>query len=68
MRGKSREPVYEAVAIRGDGVIETLEGLLRLVFADLTLRYDFEKKFRISGEEFIKSLVRGTKRASAEQA
>ncbi len=48
VRKKGKEPIYKAVAIRGDGVVETLHGLLAETFADLNRRYDFDRKFRIS--------------------
>ena len=56
IRSRSVEPVYEAVAVRGDGVLETLQGLLGLLFEDLNQRYEFERKFGIKGKAFIRSL------------
>ena len=53
IRKKSPEPVFEAVAIRGEGVIDTLRGLLLVMFKDLNRRYDFENKFGISAREFV---------------
>lgn len=58
LRLKSPEPLYGAVAIRGEGVRETLEGLLELMFADLNRRYDFENKFNIAPKEFIGRILR----------
>lgn len=58
IRRRGREPVYEAVAIRGDGVIETLFGLVRAIFADLNERYDFENRFQISAEVFLAKVFR----------
>ncbi len=46
-RKKGREPIYKAVAVQGEGVVETLHGLLAETFADLNRRYDFDRKFRI---------------------
>jgi signal recognition particle receptor subunit beta len=56
IRQRGNEPVFTAVAIRGDGVIETLHGLLDLVFADLDRRYEFNRKFQFSAEEFYGSI------------
>ncbi len=56
IRNKGNEPVFSAVAIRGEGVIETLHGLLVLMFAHLNRRYDFENKFKISSLEFLKAV------------
>lgn len=61
IRTKSNNPLIPAVAIRGDGVLDTLETLLRVIFVDLTRRYNFEKKFEISGKEFVQSFM-GTSR------
>jgi signal recognition particle receptor subunit beta len=52
IRQRGSEPVFTAVAIRGDGVIETLHGLLDLVFADLDRRYEFNRKFQFDADEF----------------
>ncbi|HET6345206.1 MAG TPA: MglA protein, partial [Myxococcota bacterium] len=39
--------------VRGEGVLETLHGLLELLFQQLEDRYNFEQKFNIIGEEFL---------------
>jgi signal recognition particle receptor subunit beta len=53
LRQGSREPIFTAVAVRGEGVLETLHGLLELLFQQLEDRYNFEQKFHIIGEEFL---------------
>lgn len=58
LRSRSREPLFTAVAVRGDGVMETLRGLLSLLFKDLNRRYDFENKFGISWPEITYALLR----------
>jgi mutual gliding-motility protein MglA len=58
IRSKSKEPVFKAVAIRGDGVVETLYALLRLTFRNLTKQYDFEGKFGITEQDFLRSIFR----------
>jgi signal recognition particle receptor subunit beta len=50
---KGREPVYPAVAVRGDGVLDTLYGLLELLFVDLDRRYNFIQRFDITATEFL---------------
>ena len=50
---KSNEPLFKAVAIRGEGVLETLHGLLQMLFVDLNRKHDFERKFHISSHEFL---------------
>ena len=56
VRKHGNEPVYAAVAIRGEGVLETLYGLLELVFKDMNKRYEFEKRFGFSAEDFFTSI------------
>jgi signal recognition particle receptor subunit beta len=58
IRRRGQEAVYEAVAIRGDGVVETLFGLVRTIFDELNERYDFENRFQISAEEFLAKVFR----------
>jgi len=55
---KSKEPVYKASAIRGEGVLETLEGILRLAWRALNGRIDLEEKLQISEGEFISHILR----------
>ncbi|OGQ83419.1 MAG: hypothetical protein A2289_16375 [Deltaproteobacteria bacterium RIFOXYA12_FULL_58_15] len=56
IRQRGVEPVFRAVAIRGEGVLETLHGMLELVFSHLNKRYDFNRKFEFSSEEFFGGL------------
>jgi hypothetical protein len=65
IRSKSKEPVYTAIAIRGDGVIETLFALLRLTFRNLNRQYDFEGKFDLGEAEFLRAIF---KRVNPEHA
>lgn len=65
LRHKSKEPVFTGIAIRGDGVLETLFALLRLTFRNLTKQYDFEGKFGLSEREFLQAI---SKRVAPEHA
>lgn len=65
IKKKSKEPVFTAVAIRGDGVLETLFALLRLTFRSLNRQYDFEGKFGLSEQEFLRAIF---KRVAPEHA
>ena len=56
IKEKSSEPVFKAVAINGNGVLETLHGLLVLLFKDLQEHHDFESKFRVSLKEILRSV------------
>jgi hypothetical protein len=55
---RGKEPVFKAVAIRGEGVLETLEGILRLTWRHLERRYQLHAKLGIEEEEFIENLLR----------
>jgi len=57
VKKRGPEPVFKAVAIRGEGVYETFEGLLTAVFSCLNRRYDFEKKLGLSCSELLAALV-----------
>jgi signal recognition particle receptor subunit beta len=65
IRQKSKEPVFSAVAIRGEGVLETLFALLQLMFRNLSRQYEFESKFGLSEAEFLRAIF---KRVSPEHA
>lgn len=58
IRSKGAEPVYKAVAVRGEGVVETLHGLLELTYRDLNKKYDIAGKFRLGEEEFLRQILR----------
>ena len=53
-----REPVYKAVATRGEGVLETFMGLIALTWRRLDDEHDFSKKFRVSSDGFLASLAK----------
>lgn len=67
IRAKSKEPVFAAVAIRGEGVLETLFALLKLAYRNLNAKYDFEGKFGISEGEFLRSVFKRMSPAVAAQ-
>jgi hypothetical protein len=50
------EPIYKAIAIQGEGVVETLQGCLELLWAHLDRTYDFKRKFMISKDEFMNGI------------
>jgi signal recognition particle receptor subunit beta len=55
---RGAEPVFKASAIKGQGVLETFEGILRATWRALDKRYNLESKLRIEEEEFIDNLLR----------
>lgn len=53
---KGEEPVYKATAIEGQGVGQTFEGLASDTWIKLDRRYDLEKKFSVTHEDFMGQL------------
>jgi len=50
-------PAVPAVAMKGEGVLETFCALLRALHQSLDLKHDFSKKFGVSEESFLQNLV-----------
>lgn len=50
------EPVYRACALRGEGVLPTFYGLLRLTWDALDRKFDFAGKFGLPKGEFLQSV------------
>lgn len=57
MQQLSPEPIFKAAAVSGEGVLETLQGLLLRMFDDLKTRYDFERRFQINRDEFLRAIL-----------
>lgn len=55
---RGREPVFKASAIRGEGVLETLEAILRLAWRRLQATVDIGQKLNLSEDEFIVKLLK----------
>lgn len=58
---KGTEPVYSAVAIDGVGVADTFEGLASSTWTKLDRRYELDRRFGVSHEQFmdrLRALVR----------
>lgn len=55
---RGAELVFKASALKGTGVLETFEGILRLTWRSLNKRYNLEDKLHIREEEFIDNLLR----------
>ncbi|MFQ5505044.1 MAG: ATP/GTP-binding protein [Planctomycetota bacterium] len=49
-------PTFPAVAIRGEGVVETFRALLRDLYRCMEERHGFGDKFGVSEEEFLKGV------------
>jgi signal recognition particle receptor subunit beta len=50
-------PTFPAVALRGEGVVETFRELLRLLYRSLDAKHDFCRKFGISEEKFLAGVL-----------
>lgn len=61
---RGKEPIYKAVAIRGEGVLETLYGLLKLTWENLEARHDFGRKFGVTEKEFLGSVFKNLNTAN----
>jgi len=46
------------VALRGEGVVETLRELMRGLYRSLTDKHDFELKFGVSEGDFLKGVLK----------
>lgn len=51
-------PIYPAVAIRCEGVVETFEALVRRMFHSLDKKHDFQRKFKITEDQFIENILK----------
>jgi signal recognition particle receptor subunit beta len=51
-------PTVPAVAVRGEGVVETFEILLSLLFQCLDRKHGFGAKFQLTEEQFLDGLMR----------
>ncbi|MFZ9885943.1 MAG: GTP-binding protein [Myxococcota bacterium] len=56
LRQKGSQPIFPAVAIRGEGVIEPLFALLKLTFRNLNSKHDFAGKFGLSEAQFLRNI------------
>jgi len=54
---RGREPVYLAVAMKGQGVVETFLGLLQLTWKALNEQHDFDKKFGFESDAFVQMVA-----------
>lgn len=57
-RKKGNDPVFGAVAIRGEGVLETLHGLLRLTYRKLDDRLGLNSRLSLAEHEFLSQVFR----------
>lgn len=60
-----REPVFKAIAIRGVGVAETLEGILKALWRSLEAEHSFSKRFQVTEKEFLAGVFKVFKTPNA---
>lgn len=56
LRQRGKEPIFPAVAIRGEGVVEPLFALLKLTFRNLNKKHDFSGKFGLNENQFLRNI------------
>ncbi len=57
LAARGREPVYLAVAMRGQGVVDSFIGLLHLTWSALDAEHDLNKKFGFDSDAFLQSVA-----------
>ena len=67
LRQASKHPIYKAVAVRREGVVEAFFGLLQLTFRNLNKQTDFKRKFGISERQFLRHIVQQMNLAPGQQ-
>jgi signal recognition particle receptor subunit beta len=61
-------PTYPAVAMRGEGVIETFRELLRRLYRHLDAKHHFAQNFGMSEEDFLGGVFKHLPRAPSESS
>lgn len=62
---KGKEPVFKSVAISGQGVMETLEGVLRLTWKAMNANFGLEQKLKLRENAFIEHILGNSVRPGA---
>src|SRR6266478_4134416 len=58
MRKENKQPVYEAVAVQGEGVVETFLGLVEMTFDHVDKVYQLSQKIGLDRQAFVDELRR----------
>jgi len=66
VRQAAREPIYTAVAIRGEGVVETFLGLAALMYDRLDAEHDLKGRVGMARDEFLSELAQAFGRTLAD--
>jgi hypothetical protein len=57
LAAKGKEPVFRAVATAGQGVLETLTGLLHLTYSALDAEHHLSKKFKLDSKAILSEVI-----------
>lgn len=55
LAARGKEPVFRAIAVRGEGVVETFMGLLHLTWRTLDHTHELAHKLGIDGDDLLRS-------------
>ena len=58
MKQENKQPVFEAVAVRGEGVVETFLGLVDLTFEQIDKHYLLSDKLGLDRRQFVEEVRR----------
>jgi signal recognition particle receptor subunit beta len=58
MRGENKQPVFEAIAVRGEGVVETFLSLVDLTFERIDKVYLLGEKLGLTRQSFVEEVRR----------
>jgi signal recognition particle receptor subunit beta len=58
MRKEGKQPVFEAVAVRGEGVVETFLGLVDLTYEQIDKHYLLSEKLGLDRQQFVEEVRR----------
>ena len=58
MRKEGKQPVYEAVAVRGEGVVETFLGLVDMTYDQIDKHYMLSEKLGLDRHQFMEEVRR----------
>lgn len=67
-RRNGSEPIYTASAIRGEGVVETLQGCLSLMWGALDREHDIQRMLGITREEFMSGIFQSVEESPTPEA
>lgn len=68
LAAKGRELVFPAVAIRGEGVVETLHGTLERLYRHLEAEHEFSRKLGVQEREFLSGILKAVRSPNAGPA